>query len=124
MQYYTVCELMRGAWSCPSTRVCCAAVYLAKHGDGPQPTHRDAFGLGVNRHYAILDVCFFVFVGRRPARADAGIPSPCSVFATKVNLIGIVTGMPHEKLQVFHRWTAWIMCMLPSHCWVFVSFDI
>ncbi|KAI0675049.1 ferric reductase NAD binding domain-containing protein [Trametes maxima] len=31
------------------------------------------------------------------------------VFATKVNLIGMVTGVSHEKLQVYHRWTAWIM---------------
>ncbi|KAH9894984.1 ferric reductase NAD binding domain-containing protein [Cubamyces lactineus] len=31
------------------------------------------------------------------------------VFATKVNLIGILTGVSHEKLQVYHRWSAWIM---------------
>ncbi|KAI0769659.1 ferric reductase NAD binding domain-containing protein [Trametes elegans] len=31
------------------------------------------------------------------------------VFATKVNLIGMFTGVSHEKLQVYHRWTAWIM---------------
>ncbi|KAI0633332.1 ferric reductase NAD binding domain-containing protein [Trametes polyzona] len=31
------------------------------------------------------------------------------VFATKVNMIGMVTGVSHEKLQVYHRWTAWIM---------------
>ncbi|KAI0645443.1 ferric reductase NAD binding domain-containing protein [Trametes meyenii] len=31
------------------------------------------------------------------------------VFATKVNPIGMVTGVSHEKLQVYHRWTAWIM---------------
>ncbi|KAI0730785.1 ferric reductase NAD binding domain-containing protein [Earliella scabrosa] len=31
------------------------------------------------------------------------------VLATKVNLIGMVTGVSHEKLQVYHRWTAWIM---------------
>ncbi|KAG5636618.1 hypothetical protein H0H81_007386 [Sphagnurus paluster] len=30
-------------------------------------------------------------------------------FSSKVNLIGILTGTPHEKLQVFHRWAAWIM---------------
>ncbi|RPD73308.1 hypothetical protein L226DRAFT_107589 [Lentinus tigrinus ALCF2SS1-7] len=31
------------------------------------------------------------------------------VFATKVNLVGMFTGVSHEKLQVYHRWTAWIM---------------
>ncbi|KAI0329178.1 hypothetical protein GY45DRAFT_1253334 [Cubamyces sp. BRFM 1775] len=30
-------------------------------------------------------------------------------FATKVNFIGILTGVSHEKLQVYHRWSAWIM---------------
>ncbi|ESK92154.1 ferric-chelate reductase [Moniliophthora roreri MCA 2997] len=30
-------------------------------------------------------------------------------FATKVNWIGVLTGTSHEKLQVFHRWTAFIM---------------
>ncbi|KAI0794429.1 ferric reductase NAD binding domain-containing protein [Fomes fomentarius] len=34
------------------------------------------------------------------------------VFATKVNPIGILTGVSHEKLQVYHRWTAWIMYVL------------
>lgn len=36
------------------------------------------------------------------------------VFATKVNPIGILTGVSHEKLQVYHRWTAWIMCEYTS----------
>ncbi|KAI0356232.1 hypothetical protein OH77DRAFT_1401654 [Trametes cingulata] len=31
------------------------------------------------------------------------------VFATKVNPITMITGVSHEKLQVYHRWTAWIM---------------
>ena len=26
----------------------------------------------------------------------------------------MVTGVSHEKLQVYHRWTAWIMCMYTS----------
>lgn len=32
------------------------------------------------------------------------------MFASKVNFITILTGTSHEKLQVFHRWSAWIMC--------------
>ena len=36
--------------------------------------------------------------------------SVCRVLGTKFNLIGMVTGVSHEKLQVYHRWTAWIMC--------------
>ncbi|KAJ8472913.1 hypothetical protein ONZ51_g8201 [Trametes cubensis] len=31
------------------------------------------------------------------------------VFATKVNFIGVLVGVSHEKLQVYHRWSAWIM---------------
>ncbi|PIL27829.1 transporter [Ganoderma sinense ZZ0214-1] len=31
------------------------------------------------------------------------------VLGTKVNFISMVTGVSHEKLQVYHRWTAWIM---------------
>ncbi|EIM92769.1 uncharacterized protein STEHIDRAFT_71828 [Stereum hirsutum FP-91666 SS1] len=34
------------------------------------------------------------------------------VFASKVNFITILTGTSHEKLQVFHRWSAWIMWVL------------
>ncbi|KAJ7122546.1 FAD-binding domain-containing protein [Mycena crocata] len=30
-------------------------------------------------------------------------------FATKVNFVGILTGTSHEKLQVFHRWSALLM---------------
>ncbi|KAF8642996.1 hypothetical protein AX16_009241 [Volvariella volvacea WC 439] len=32
--------------------------------------------------------------------------------ATKLNFIGVLTGVPHEKLQVFHRWTGWIIYLL------------
>ncbi|KAI9068058.1 hypothetical protein FKP32DRAFT_1642960 [Trametes sanguinea] len=31
------------------------------------------------------------------------------LFATKINPIGMVVGVSHEKLQVYHRWAAWIM---------------
>ena len=41
------------------------------------------------------------------ANGDSG-----SALATKVNYIGTITGFSHEKLQVFHRWCAWIMCTL------------
>ncbi|KAJ6463186.1 FAD-binding domain-containing protein [Mycena vulgaris] len=30
-------------------------------------------------------------------------------FATKVNFVGLLTGTSHEKLQVFHRWSAVLM---------------
>ncbi|TFK39662.1 hypothetical protein BDQ12DRAFT_664898 [Crucibulum laeve] len=30
-------------------------------------------------------------------------------FTTKFNLIGLFAGVPHEKLQVYHQWLAWIM---------------
>lgn len=34
------------------------------------------------------------------------------ILASKTNWITIVTGVPHEKLQVFHRWSAWAMFVL------------
>lgn len=40
------------------------------------------------------------------------MPAIHRVFASKVNFITILTGTSHEKLQVFHRWSAWIMCKL------------
>ena len=40
----------------------------------------------------------------------------CRVLGTKVNPIGMVTGVSHEKLQVYHRWTAWIMCKFAFLC--------
>ena len=30
--------------------------------------------------------------------------------ATKWNLVTCLTGTSYEKLQVYHRWMAWIMC--------------
>jgi predicted ferric reductase len=32
--------------------------------------------------------------------------------AGKANIITILTGYSHEKLNVFHRWTAWITFVL------------
>jgi ferric-chelate reductase len=32
------------------------------------------------------------------------------MFATKWNPITILTGVSHERLQVYHRWSGWIMC--------------
>ena len=40
---------------------------------------------------------------------------PHSAFATKVNWVTVLTGTSHEKLQVFHRWAALIMCESPFH---------
>ena len=35
-------------------------------------------------------------------------------FATKWNIITLLTGVSHEKIQVYHHWTAWIMCQSTS----------
>ncbi|GLB41559.1 putative FAD-binding domain containing protein [Lyophyllum shimeji] len=46
-------------------------------------------------------------------------------FSSKVNLIGLLTGTPHEKLQVFHRWTAWIMYITSLvHTFPFIRFNV
>ncbi|TVY42282.1 Ferric/cupric reductase transmembrane component [Lachnellula occidentalis] len=34
------------------------------------------------------------------------------VLSSKVNWITVLTGISHEKLQVFHRWTSWTMFVL------------
>ncbi|KAF8075223.1 ferric reductase NAD binding domain-containing protein [Lyophyllum atratum] len=46
-------------------------------------------------------------------------------FSSKINLIGILTGVSHEKLQVFHRWTAWIMYITSLiHTFPFIRFNV
>ncbi|KAF7375460.1 Ferric-chelate reductase [Mycena sanguinolenta] len=46
-------------------------------------------------------------------------------FATKVNFIGILTGTSHEKLQVFHRWSALFMYITSLvHTFPFIINDI
>ncbi|OCL14468.1 ferric-chelate reductase [Glonium stellatum] len=45
--------------------------------------------------------------------------------ASKVNLVTIITGVSHEKLQVFHRWISWAMFVLALiHTFPFVVFHI
>jgi hypothetical protein len=41
-----------------------------------------------------------------------------SALSTKINYIALLTGTSHEKLQVFHRWLAVIMCTLLSSCFL------
>ncbi|KAJ6577925.1 FAD-binding domain-containing protein [Mycena capillaripes] len=46
-------------------------------------------------------------------------------FATKVNFVGILTGTSHEKLQVFHRWSAFFMYITSLvHTFPFIINDI
>ncbi|RDB18550.1 Ferric/cupric reductase transmembrane component 7 [Hypsizygus marmoreus] len=46
-------------------------------------------------------------------------------FSSKFNPIGILTGTPYEKLQVFHRWTAWIMYITSLiHTFPFIVFNV
>jgi NAD(P)H-flavin reductase len=46
-------------------------------------------------------------------------------FSTKVNYVGMVTGTSHEKLQVYHRWTAWIMYVSALiHTFMFIHWHI
>ncbi|KAK7032692.1 ferric-chelate reductase [Favolaschia claudopus] len=46
-------------------------------------------------------------------------------FATKVNFIGLLTGTSHEKLQVFHRWSAFFMYITSLvHTFPFIINDI
>lgn len=45
--------------------------------------------------------------------------------ATKLNLITLVTGISHEKIQPLHRWGAWAMFVLALvHTFPFVVFNI
>ncbi|KAJ7686014.1 hypothetical protein B0H17DRAFT_1204558 [Mycena rosella] len=46
-------------------------------------------------------------------------------FATKVNLVGMLTGTSHEKLQVFHRWSAVLMYITSLvHTFPFIVMNI
>ncbi|KAL3475254.1 ferric reductase like transmembrane component-domain-containing protein [Aspergillus californicus] len=47
------------------------------------------------------------------------------VLGTKANLISALTGVPHEKLQVFHHWTSYAMFVLALiHTFPFIVYDI
>nr|VWO95070.1 FAD-binding FR-type domain-containing protein [Ganoderma boninense] len=48
-------------------------------------------------------------IATRSGWISIGIMPFLYVLGTKLNLIGMVTGVSHEKLQVYHRWSAWIM---------------
>ncbi|KAI5782687.1 ferric reductase [Geopyxis carbonaria] len=46
-------------------------------------------------------------------------------FASKWNFVTFITGVSHEKLQVFHRWTSWAMYVLALvHTFPFIVFHI
>ncbi|KAA1468607.1 hypothetical protein DENSPDRAFT_833976 [Dentipellis sp. KUC8613] len=46
-------------------------------------------------------------------------------FATKINFVGILTGSSHEKLQVYHRWTALFMYITSlTHTFPFIVNNI
>lgn len=48
-----------------------------------------------------------------------------SATATKTNWITLVTGVSHEKLQVFHRWIAYAFFILSlMHTFPFIVFHI
>ncbi|KAL4902776.1 hypothetical protein BDW74DRAFT_180475 [Aspergillus multicolor] len=47
------------------------------------------------------------------------------VLGTKANLISALTGVPHEKLQVFHHWTSYAMFVLALvHTFPFIVYNI
>lgn len=47
------------------------------------------------------------------------------VLGTKANLISALTGVPHEKLQVFHHWTSYAMFVLALiHTFPFIVLHI
>lgn len=48
-----------------------------------------------------------------------------SATATKTNWITLVTGVPYEKLQVFHRWSAYAFLILAlMHTFPFIVWHI
>lgn len=50
---------------------------------------------------------------------------PHSATSSKANWITLVTGVPHEKLQVFHRWTAYAFFVLAlMHTFPFIVWHI
>nr|VWP00772.1 AAA domain-containing protein [Ganoderma boninense] len=94
-----------------SVDVCCPSVHLAEPGDGIQLADRDAIRVDIDWDHAlpvvrVLSSCIVVCWGLTGAHRGT---IRFSVLGTKVNFISMVTGVSHEKLQVYHRWTAWIM---------------
>lgn len=48
-----------------------------------------------------------------------------SATSTKTNWITLLTGVPHEKLQVFHRWIAYAFFILSLlHTFPFIVYSI
>jgi hypothetical protein len=51
--------------------------------------------------------------------------TPYSATATKTNWITLLTGVSHEKLQVFHRWTSYAFFLLAlMHTFPFIVYHI
>jgi hypothetical protein len=47
------------------------------------------------------------------------------VLSSKLNCITFLTGISHEKLMVFHRWTSWAMFVLAlGHTFPFIVVHI
>ncbi|KAJ6605137.1 ferric reductase NAD binding domain-containing protein [Mycena sp. CBHHK59/15] len=65
---------------------------------GPRPYHWPVMAMGMSAP-----------VATRTGWMAIGIMPFMIAFATKVNLVSILTGTSHEKLQVYHRWAAVFM---------------
>src|SRR4051794_5725653 len=72
----------------------------------------------------------FCLVGRPddpddPANIPPNTDSFYSATASKTNWITLVTGVSHEKLQVFHRWISYAFFLLAlMHTFPFIVFHI
>ncbi|KAK7449781.1 hypothetical protein VKT23_013257 [Stygiomarasmius scandens] len=64
-------------------------------------------------------------IANRTGWISIGIVPFVIAFSTKVNWVGMLTGTSHEKLQVFHRWSASIMYITSLvHTFVFIVMSI
>lgn len=74
----------------------------------------DVFGM-----YAVRLVCILTSVERFE------ILTMFSATASKTNWITLLTGVSHEKIQVFHRWTAYAFLVLAlMHTFPFIVYHV
>ncbi|KAJ7150049.1 ferric reductase NAD binding domain-containing protein [Mycena crocata] len=106
-----------GGWYAPPlaalVAVCGLFVFIFALLLGPRPFYWPSMAMGHSQPIAT-----------RSGWVAVGIMPFMIAFATKVNFVTFLTGTSHEKLQVFHRWSAVLIHRLPHHTFPFIVREI
>jgi Ferric reductase like transmembrane component len=73
------------------------------------PPHRNTIRMDGRCSHSLCDVRKFLFP---MLDGNSILIAACRLLSSKLNLIRYLTGISHEKLMVFHRWTSWAMFLL------------